>query len=185
MKALILLAEGFEEVEAIQTYDIIKRTNKIDVTLASINDSIKVKSSHGIEITANALLKDLDLSTYSFLVLPGGKLGVKNLEASSLVCDTILSFYKNKKCIHAICAAPPILFRLKAIDSNTPYICFPGFEEKNLAPHYQNDKGVVVSKDNITGRSMGYTLDFALEIVRHHLSNEDVEAIKKGIFGLK
>lgn len=183
MKALILLAEGFEETEAIQIYDILSRTKKIDVILATINDNIQVRSSHGIIVYAHAFLSDLELSTFDFLILPGGKLGVQNLEASMVVRDTIMYFYEHQKNIHAICAAPPILFRLKAIDPDTPYICFPGFEQKENGPKYQKDADVVDSGFTITGRSMGYTLKFALEIVRHHLSEEDVQQIEKGIFG--
>ena len=185
MKALLLLAEGFEETEAIQTFDVLSRTKKIDVTLASINDNIQVKSSHGLLVTSHALLKDLELSGFEFLILPGGKLGVQNLEASPLVRDTILYFYNHKKNIHAICAAPPILYRLKAIDKDNPYICFPGFEQLENGPQYQYDAEVVDTKNNVTGRSMGYTLKFALQIVRHHLGEEDVKQIEKGIFGLR
>ena len=183
MKALILLAEGFEETEAIQTYDVLMRTKQIDVTLASINDDLKVKSSHGLLVTANALLKDLDLSSFEFLVLPGGKLGVENLEASDLVKETLAYFYRNKKSIHAICAAPPILFRNHAIDPTTSYICFPGFEQLDKGNNHQKDAEVVEDNNTVTGRSMGYTLKFALQIVEHHLSHEVVERIEKGIFG--
>ncbi len=184
MKALILLAEGFEETEAIQTFDVLSRTGEIDVVLASINDDLFVKSSHGVLIKSNILLKDATLDDFTFLVLPGGKLGVKNLEESSLVKETIKYFSDHQKCIHAICAAPPILYRLKAIDKNNPYICFPGFEQLDNGPSYQKDENVVNSPMNVTGKSMGYTLDFALAIVKHHLGEEVVERIKKGIFGL-
>lgn len=183
MKALILLAEGFEETEAIQTFDVLSRTKKIEVTLASINDDLKVKSSHGLIVNSHDLLKNLDLDSFEFLVLPGGKLGVQNLENSLLVRDTIMHFYQNHKCIHAICAAPPILYRLKAVGPNTPYICFPGFEQLDNGPQYQEASEVVDAPNMVTGRSMGYTLKFALAIVRHHLSVEDVAAIEKGIFG--
>ena len=183
MKALILLAEGFEETEAIQTFDVLSRTKKIEVTLASINDQLVVKSSHGLLVTASALLKDLDLSIFDFLVLPGGKLGVQNLRNSSLVKETIQYFYQNKKSIHAICAAPPLLFENHAVDKETSYICFPGFEQLEEGPNYQKEAEVVEDKNTVTGRSMGYTLKFALQIVRHHLGEEDVRQIEKGIFG--
>lgn len=183
MKALLLLAEGFEETEAIQTFDVLSRTKQIEVTLASINDDLRVKSSHGLLVTAHALLKEVDLSTFEFLILPGGKLGVKNLEESPLVQETIQYFYKNKKNIHAICAAPPILFRAGAIDKDTPYICFPGFEQVENGPKHQKDACVVDSPRNVTGRSMGWTLDFAFQIVRHHLGEEAVQQIEKGILG--
>lgn len=185
MKALLLLAEGFEETEAIQTFDVLSRTKKIEVILASINDDLKVKSSHGLLVTANALLKEVELSSFDFLILPGGKLGVKNLEESPLVQETIQYFYKNNKNIHAICAAPPILFRAGAIDKDNPYICFPGFEQLENGPQYQEGAEVVDTDLHVTGRSMGYTLKFALQIVRHHLSEEDVKQIEKGIFGLR
>ena len=183
MKALILLAEGFEETEAIQTFDVLSRTKKIEVTLASINDQLLVKSSHGLLVTANALLKDLDLSSFTFLVLPGGKLGVQNLRNSLLVKETIHYFYQNQKSIHAICAAPPILFHNQVVDKETNYICFPGFEQLEEGPNYQKEVEVVEDKNTVTGRSMGYTLKFALQIVRHHLGEEDVRQIEKGIFG--
>ena len=185
MKALLLLADGFEETEAIQTYDVLSRTKKIDVTLATINDNIQVRSSHGIVMNANAFLVDLNLDKFDFLILPGGKLGVKNLEESPLVKKTILYFYENKKCIHAICAAPPILFRLGAVEKDNKYICFPGFEELDNGPKYQEGAEVVDTDLHVTGRSMGHTLKFALQIVRHHLGEEDVKQIEKGIFGLR
>ena len=183
MKALILLAEGFEETEAIQTFDVLSRTKKIEVTLASISNELQVKSSHGLLVNSHDLLKNLNLDLFDFLILPGGKFGVQNLENSQLVRDTIMHFYKNHKCIHAICAAPPILYRLKAVDKDTPYICFPGFEQLENGPQYQESAEVVDTPHMVSGRSMGYTLKFALEIVRHHLSNEDVLAIEKSIFG--
>ena len=179
MKALLLLAEGYETVEALQTVDVLTRTHRIEVTTASISDSLVVPSSIGIEVKANALLREIDLQNYDFLVLPGGKKGVENLGKSPFVLTTIAAFLDKGKDVHAICAAPSILGALGYLDG-LPYTCFPGFQKgKGI---YQ-DVGVVVTPHIITGHSMGYTLPFAEAIVEKYLGKEGKEAVAPGIYG--
>lgn len=179
MKALLLLAEGFETVEALQTVDVLTRTHKIEVTTASISDSLIVASSIGIEVKANAFLSEINPQKYDFLVLPGGKKGVENLGKSPLVLKTIAFFLDNGKDVHAICAAPSILGGLGYLDG-LPYTCFPGFQKGN--GDYR-DEGVVVTPHIITGHSMGYTLFFAEAIVEKYLGQEGLKAIAPGIYG--
>ena len=89
MKALILLAEGFETVEALATYDILKRSHRIDPTLCSIGADLPVVSSQGIKIQAEAILARTDLTDFDMIILPGGKKGVENLKASQDVVSAI------------------------------------------------------------------------------------------------
>ena len=182
MKALILLAEGFETVEALATYDVFKRSHQIEPTLCSIADSLSVLSSQGILVKADVLLQGLDLSAYDMLILPGGKKGVENLSASQAVEEAILYFWNARdKEVHAICAAPSILRKMGLLDKRT-YTCFPGFEGEE--GHYTG-KGVEVDDDLITGKSMGYTVEFALAIVNRHFGDETVHSIEKGVYGKK
>lgn len=180
-KGLILLADGFEQVEALETSDVLQRTHKIEVTLASISGSLEVASSHGLIVKADALLSELDPKDYDFLVLPGGKVGVDNLDASPLVHKTIESFAKEGKLIAAICAAPSILGKMGLLD-HKKYTCFPGFQEGK--GEYLDVPSV---KDGalITGHSMGYTLPFAETIVRYFYGMEGQKAIASGIYGLE
>lgn len=181
MKALILLAEGFETVEALATYDVFKRSHQIEPTLCSISESISVLSSQGILVKADVLLQKADLSAYDMLILPGGKKGVENLKASEGVKKAILYFWeKEGKEVHAICAAPSILREMGLLNERT-YTCFPGFDGPE--GRYTRE-GVETDGDLITGKSMGYTVDFALAIVKRHFGQETVDAIKKGVYGI-
>lgn len=179
MNALILLADGFEMVEALTTADVLTRTHEIKVTLCSISDSLSVSSSHGVKVEANAKIQDIIVNDYDFLVLPGGKLGVENLRASDKVTALIKAFFDAGKDVHAICAAPSILGELGYLDG-LDYTCFPGFQKGN--GNYLH-VGAVETSHIITGHSMGFSLDFAKTIVAHYLGQTGLNRILPGIEG--
>ncbi|MCR5348127.1 MAG: DJ-1/PfpI family protein [Bacilli bacterium] len=181
MNALILLADGFETVEALQTYDVLQRSKMFQVRLVSVSSSLTVRSSHGVTVQADALLNEVDAREEDILILPGGKLGVENLGKNEKVLELIRYFLQHEKDVHAICAAPSILGKLGYLN-DVPYTCFPGFETN---PDLWQDVGVVETKHIITGRSMGYTLPFAKTIVAHYFGEKTVEAIRPGIEGLR
>ena len=184
IKGIILLADGFETVEALMSYDLFLRAG-MSVDLLSISDNLSVNASNGLKVASNGLLKDnLDkLSTYDFIVLPGGKRGTDNLTMSSLVEKALKIMSENDKLLAAICAAPSVLLKygyLKGLE----YTCFPGFEN----PHeciYKEDKTVVVTPKIITGRSMYWTADFAEAIIKHFLGEEGLRRIYKGTRGVR
>lgn len=178
-KALILLADGFEQVEALATHDVFHRSGGIKTTLASIKDNLELVTSSGVHVKADALLSDLDLDEYDFIVLPGGKLGVENLGSSPLVKKALEKFHDEGKHIHAICAAPSILGGLGYLDGKN-YVCFPGFQKGN--GHWQ-DTGVVKDGGTITGRSMGYSVDFACAIASFEVGEGCLKNIYAGIRG--
>ena len=180
MKALILLAEGFETVEALATYDVLKRSHRIEPTLCSIGSDLPVISSQGIKIQAEAVLGRIDLSEFDMLILPGGKKGVENLKASEDVKNAIWAMHLQDKDVHAICAAPSVLCEMGLME-HARYTCFPGFQSGN--GEYTGE-GVVNDEGLITGKSMGYTIAFAEEIVRHYYGEEAVNEIRKGTLGL-
>lgn len=180
LKGLMLLADGFEQTEALTTHDILTRTHEIDLEYVSINDSLMVTSSMGLRVETLGLLKDKRVEDYDFLVLPGGKGGVDNLKASSLVIDMVKKFHEAGKKHFAICAAPSILGELGYLDGKE-YTCFPGFQKGN--GNYINT-GSVIDGDLVTGHSMGYTIEFASNIVRLLLGEASLEGIQKGVKGL-
>ncbi len=179
-KGLILLADGFEETEAITTHDILSRTHEIDCVLASISTSLEVKTSMGLIVKANCFINGVDENDFDFLVLPGGKVGVDNLKSCSKVKDLVLAFYKKSKGVYAICAAPSILEELGLLKDKT-FTCFPGFEGKT--GKYQKNAGAVVDGNIITGHSMAFTIPFAEEIVRKECGEEAVKRILPGTRG--
>ena len=179
--ALILLADGFEETEALTTHDILNRTHEIIPTLCSIKDEQLVISSAGLRVIADASLGQIREGDYSFLVLPGGKKGVENLKASKEVRALIERFLASKRGVYAICAAPSILAEMGHLDQAT-YTCFPGFE---CGKGLYSGKEVEIDGPWITARSMGYTIPFAEAIVKKELGEEALKRIRPGTLGLR
>ena len=179
IKGLMLLADGFEQTEALTTHDILTRTHQIDLEYVSITDDLMVVSSMGLHVKTLGLLKDKRVDDYDFIVLPGGKVGVDNLKSSSLVLDTIRKFHKVGKKHFAICAAPSILGELGYLDGKE-YTCFPGFQKGN--GKYIN-QGSVIDGELVTGHSMGYTIEFASNIIRVLLGEDALNSIQGGVLG--
>ncbi len=88
MKTLLLLADGFETIEALAPIDVMTRAG-IDILKVSISDSRRVVSSHGIvELDADILLSQTDGITADAVILPGGFPGYANLASESACRDT-------------------------------------------------------------------------------------------------
>ena len=178
MNALIILADGFETVEALLTYDLLKRTHRFDVRLVSTNPTIDVVSSQGVPVKDDLILEEAPEA--DMLILPGGKLGVENLSKGTRVHALIRAYLESGRDVHAICAAPSILGKLGFLDG-LPYTCFPGFQ---TGKGEYLDQGVVETPHIITGHSMGYTVDFGKTIIAHYYGEEAVNAILPGVLGL-
>lgn len=175
----MILADGFEDTEAIATKDILERTHEIEVDLVSLTDRKEVHSSHNLVVLLEKTLPSLEMKGYDFIVLPGGKIGMENLKGNSLVRQIILDFYQEGKLVSAICASPSILGEL-GILKGKKYTCFPGFQSKD--GDYLNVSSVK-DENVITGHSMAYSLDFGMAIVRYFLGEEGVLKILPGTNG--
>lgn len=170
MNVLIFLAEGFEEMEAVTTVDILRRA-EINTTTVSITGNDMVNGAHNIAIKADILIEDTDFDNADLLVLPGGLPGAHNLANHTLLNDKIKAHYHQRKQLAAICAAPLVYGRLGLLDGETA-ICYPSFEPELKGATISEDT-VVVSGQFITGIGPGVTMDFALEIVKQ-LKGENV-----------
>ncbi len=178
MKCAVFLAEGFEECEALITVDMLRRGG-ILIDMVSITDELTVKSSHNILIQAEKKLCEIAFGDYDVLILPGGKLGTQNLEACDVLKEAVESHCKSGKLTCAICAAPSILGHLGLLQGKR-YTCFPTFDEKSFGGEYVQELSV---KDGnlITGRGMGATIEFARNILKEFLSDEEMHNVENGI----
>ena len=178
MKCLIYLAEGFEECEALITVDMLRRGG-MTIDMVSITDEKLVRSSHQVGIMADYVLKEVDPCDYDVLIMPGGKLGTSNLEACSAVTEAMKKHFEAGKLTCAICAAPSILGHLGILNVKK-YTCFPGFDDESYGGDYQM-KLAVKDGNVITGRGMGATIEFAREILKTALNEEEMKAVENGI----
>lgn len=162
-KACVVLAEGFEEIEALTVVDCLRRAD-IFVNMVSLDEKEWVKGAHNINIMADDIFATVDLNDYDILILPGGGLGTQNLLESKAVSDALKFMNIKGKYIAAICAAPSVLGKYGLLDGKTA-CCYPGFEDK-LTGAVVSDNGVEKCGNIITARAMGVSIEFSLEIIR-------------------
>ena len=181
MKGLMILANGFEDVEAIATIDVLKRAS-VELDIATLHNEDVVVTSHNNRLLIDTHLIDLNYKEYDFLIIPGGQAVFKELDGNKLVDEIVNDFCSKKKLVCAICAAPLLLGKhgyLKDLE----YACFPGCNEKIIGGKLSTEP-VVHSENIITARSMYYSCDFALEIISCIKGNEVALEIAKQIKGL-
>lgn len=154
----VLLAEGFEEIEALAFVDILRRAN-IDIMTVSVNESRYVAGSHKITVVTDEVIADIDKQMLDAVVLPGGMPGTLNLQSAEEVISLIEWAYDNNKYIGAICAAPMVLGELNML-SGKKATCFPGFEKHLKGATVTTDK-VAVDGKIITAKGAGAASDFA------------------------
>ena len=133
----IFLADGFEDIEALATGDVLRR-GEMDVRLVSIYDELTVESSHGVSVIADFTLDEVDLSpdgtdAADVMIFPGGMPGTRNLAACEPLMDAMRSHYAAGGTLAAICAAPGLV--LSELDSlqGVEFTCFEGFEAAPIA----------------------------------------------------
>lgn len=168
MKGLILLDNYFEDTEALSTIDVLKRGN-LEVTKVNMSDNEVLETQYGHKLIVKDFYKDINLDDYDFLVIPGGKAVANTLFNDKRVYDAIKAFNDKNKLIACICAAPSLL---RDYLKNKKYTCFPAFS-KYIDGKYTG-KGVEITNNYITAKSMYYSIEFGLEIVKYLTKNNDL-----------
>ena len=169
--AIIILADGFEEVEAITPIDMLRRAG-IKVTLIGLT-SLDVRGSHDI-IVKTDMLFDSFSGDFDALILPGGP-GHKNLLDSQKIIRLVVNAHRQNKLCAAICAAPSVLGKA-GIMKGKKATCFPGYED-TLGGAIFVDKKAVTDNNIITSRGAGTAVDFALEIITWLIDKNTADSV--------
>ena len=172
-----LLANGFEEIEALAPVDILRRAG-LDVKTCSIGER-EVIGAHGIRVLADLTEDELDISKVDMLILPGGMPGATNLDASPLTDALINEVTSKSGRLAAICAAPLVLGR-RGLLKGKRATCYPGFEDELLGATATGE-GVVTDGNITTAKGMGVALEFAKELVRLTLGEKKAAEISASI----
>ena len=159
----VLLADGFEEVEALAPVDIMRRCN-IDVATAGVGGK-EICGSHSIKVVADMTAEEIDFDTVSGIVLPGGMPGTINLQQNDTVQELLKYCMEKNILVSAICAAPMILGDAGYLNGRSA-VCFPGFEEHLTGADVMNES-VVASGNIITAKGAGAALEFGAAIVNY------------------
>lgn len=170
----VMLADGFEEVEAIEPIDILKRGG-VDVTTVGVKGKT-VTGAHGICVTADITIDEVNPEDMELLMLPGGG-GHEILDASNEVHGLLNYAVIHGLYISAICASPSILGKKMMLEGKKA-TCFPGFEKYLYGAQIVADKAVVDGKI-ITGKGAGAAADFGFAMLEILKDRETADKIKE------
>ncbi|MEA4955549.1 MAG: DJ-1 family glyoxalase III [Pseudoflavonifractor sp.] len=174
----ILLAEGFEESEAIVPADLLRRSG-VEVALTSLTGT-QVTGSHGITVRADRTLADIRIEELDMLVLPGGLGGVDSIRMDLFATALIQKVYDKKIYLASICAAPTILGSMGLLDGRTA-VCYPGMEDELGAAVAQVGTPVVTDGFLITGEAAGSAFAFGLKLVEILKGSATAEQVRHAV----
>jgi 4-methyl-5(b-hydroxyethyl)-thiazole monophosphate biosynthesis len=178
----LLLADGFEEVEALTPADYLRRAG-IDIKLVSVSGGRTVTGSHNIPVFADILINEVTPpEAGGGLVLPGGLPGASNLAASAEVEALLKKARDASALICAICAAPAIVLASKGILDGRRWTCYPGLENKaGRAKDSWVSERVVVDKNIITSRAAGTAGEWSIKIIEKLMGAEAGAKISRSV----
>ena len=178
----IFLADGFEDMEAIATRDVLLRGG-VDVQTVSINEDPFVTSSHGITVSVDLTRDDFNDDCPAVMIFPGGMPGSKNLAADKALMALMRKCYDAGGVVAAICAAPGLVAAQLDDVAGKRFTCFDGFQDALI------EKGAVFTPEPavrcgriVTGRSAGHAVAFALEILRGLKGDAVAEKVKHAMY---
>jgi protein deglycase len=179
-KIAVLLAEGFEEVEAVTPIDFLRRAG-IEVVTAGVTGE-NVKGAHDVTFAADKAVKEVLAAAeeYDGVVVPGGMPGAEHVAASREAGEFIKTMAASGKLIAAICAAPAVVLEPLGVLEGKQATCYPGFEEQLRGAAFKA-KRVVVDGNCITSRGPGTAGEFALAIIEYLRGKETAKSVRGAV----
>lgn len=174
----VFFADGFEEIEAFTSVDVMRRAG-LNVEMVTVTPDEIVTGAHGISILCDKNIVNCDFSDAALLLLPGGMPGAAALGENDDLRRVLSHFAEQAKPLAAICAAPMVLGKLGLLKGKKA-TCYPGFEQYLEGAECT---GALVERDGnvITGRGPGAAMDFALAVVELLQGKEKVRELKEAM----
>lgn len=175
-RVCVLLAPGFEEIEATTIVDVLRRA-EVDVVTLGVGGT-EIRGAHGITVLADRPLESSD-ERWDMVILPGGMPGSTNLRDDPMVQSLVRAQARRGGGLGAICAAPIALAAAGVIGGRS-VTCYPGFEDQLTGGRPSSDR-VVVDGDLVTSRGPGTALEFALTLAARLAGKETANALREGM----
>ena len=173
--ALLVLANGFEEIEAIAVFDILERAG-VKVTVSGLSEK-EVISARKMHILTGVTLSQID-SKFDAIILPGGGEGAKNLSRSKELIDLIKDMHKGNKIIAAICASPAVVLAPAGILSGKKVTCYPDMKSSLPQDVLFEDKDVVVDGNIVTSKGPGTAIAFGIKLAEILIGKITASSVK-------
>jgi len=184
----IFLADGFEDMEALVTLDVLRRGG-VGVRTVSIHRDDTVTSAHRVSVTADLTFKEFKKEVLmegtapeDVMVFPGGMPGAKNLAEKEDLMDLMQRHFAEGGTVAAICAAPGLVAsQLPGLEGRR-FTCYDGFEGPMQAKGAGYvPEGTVTDGNLITGRGPAFALDFGFAVLCRIKGEETVRQVRKGM----
>ena len=177
-KALVVLADGFEDVEAVTAIDVLRRGG-VEVVTASLSGVREVRSAHGVTMLADAGFAEAEKDDFDAIVLPGGGEGTENLKASAALAERLRRQKDEERLLCAICAAPTVLVEAGVLEEGQHVTCYPTCSIDLDRPC----AGVPVVQDGnvITGQAPGSSMLFALVVLKALADEKVAMKVARGL----
>lgn len=178
----LFLADGFEEIEALATVDIMRRAGMTVITVAVGSKNNIVTGAHGVPVTADKSINDIDADDAEWLIMPGGMPGSTNLAACDKLNDIINKHWLKGGKIAAICAAPAVVLGPLGVLRGQEATCYPSFKDDLVkAGGKYTDNRVVISGNLITANGPSSAFVFAFAIVSETLGDDVTSSVASGM----
>ncbi|KAJ2943267.1 hypothetical protein O0L34_g12072 [Tuta absoluta] len=181
--ALLILAQGAEEMEAIVTADMLRRGG-VAVTIAGLDGKEPVLCSRQVTIVPDKSLAEALAAKpeYDAVILPGGLEGSDRLCKSSVVGTLLKQHETSGKIVAAICAAPTA-FAAHGVGKGKKVTSYPSTKDKLPADAYTYVEGerVVVDGNFVTSRGPGTAYWFGLALIEKLTGKEKADQVEKGM----
>ncbi|MDD4928655.1 MAG: DJ-1/PfpI family protein [Gallionella sp.] len=175
--ALVLFAEGSEELEAVTIVNILRRAG-VNVTLAGTADGA-LRGSRNITLQPDKTLEAVLHEDFDMIVLPGGQPGTDHLATDARVLQLVQRMNREEKYVAAICAAPSVLAAAGLLDGKRA-TCYPSCLDDYPKVHLQT-AAIVEDGRLITSRGPGTAMDFALLLAEHLVGAAKRQAVEAGL----
>ncbi|AHH08592.1 DJ-1/PfpI family protein [Borrelia anserina] len=179
MRVAVVLANGFEEIEAIIPVNILRRGG-VDLKLISLNDDRVVAGARGVTFWADEKISDCSADDFDLIILPGGIPGATNLFESKYLDNILKNMNLQGKFIAAICASPAVVLSAKGLLGSNKFTCYPGFEKGVIDGEFV-DEDVVISNNFITSKGVGTAFEFAFALLKIIRGEKVLEDVKKKV----
>ncbi|ALI02130.1 DJ-1 family protein [Pseudomonas sp. FW306-02-F02-AA] len=162
-RALITLAEGIDDLQAVTLIDVLRRA-KVEVVVASIESRRMLTCARGTRLTADAMLIDVLAQPFDLVVLPGGAVGAQRLAAHQPLLQLVQDQSAAGRMFAGIAESPALALQAFGVLRQRRMTCLPAASHQLLGCTFV-DQPVVIDGNCITAQGSSAALAFALVLV--------------------
>jgi 4-methyl-5(b-hydroxyethyl)-thiazole monophosphate biosynthesis len=174
VKAVLLLATGFEEIEAMSIVDTLRRAD-IEVVIAGLQEGA-IEGSRGVNVIPDRSIDEVALEEFAAVILPGGSPGYINLGRDRRVRDLVTRAFEEGRIVAAICGAPTVLADLGILKGKKATV-YPGKETDLTGAEPVNER-LVVDGTVVTSQGPGTAIEFGIKLIELLVGKQRAREVK-------